>query len=280
MKTKIKTDERGEISAGAAMIIIVIGVIIAAIVLLASAVTVQRGHVGVIDYFGVVDNEELSPELYFINPLKHVEKVNVQTQEYEYKQIRGTLTKEGIEIVPDTSIIWHLEPTKASDIYRAVKGDYFNTLITPAFMGILRDEMKKWTTEDFYTGTATKIQDDVYVRLKENLEPRGIVIEAVWFRGSELPSTVKTAIESKIRQKQAVEEKAFKVQEQRLEAERMLIEANASAQANNMLSKSITPVLVQWKYNEVLGKLADNKNNVFVISGSNAPQIIIPAKNE
>lgn len=280
MKTKIKTDNKGEINIGAAMVIIILGVIILAIVLFSAAVTVPRGHVGVIDYFGVVEDEELSPELYFINPLKHVEEINVQTQEYEYKQIRGTLTKEGIEIVPDTSIIWHIEPTKASDIYKAVKGDYFNTLITPAFMGILRDEMKKWTTEDFYTGTATKIQDDVYVRLKENLEPRGVVIEAVWFRGSELPSTVKAAVESKIKQKQAVEEKAFKVQEQKLEAERMLIEANASAQANEMLSKSITPVLVQWEYNKVLGRLADNKNNVFIISGSNAPQIILPAKNE
>jgi len=40
----------------------------------------------------------------------------------------------------------------------------------------------------------------------------------------------------------------FTVDKQRLEAERMIIEANATAQSNFIKSKSITPELISWEF--------------------------------
>lgn len=256
--------DRPGISLGGAIIGIVILAIVIGIIVWSMATTIPAGHVGVVDYFGQVQDEELSPGFYLVNPLKHVEKTNTQTQEQEYKDIRGTLTKEGLEVVLDASIIWHIDPGKASDIYRDVKGFYGDTLITPNFMGLLREEIKKFSGEDIYTGKSSEIEVAVENRLRDTLAPRGIIVERVLFRGQTLPQDVTTAIQSKIREKQAVEQMRFTVDKQRLEAERIIIEANATAQANVIKAQSITPELISWEFVQAL---KENKNAMYVIGG-------------
>ncbi len=267
-----RKDDRGQGSVGSALIIIAILVIIVGGLAWAASTTINVGHVGVVDYFGNVQDEELSPGFYFINPLKHVEKTNVQTQEREFKEIRGTLTREGLEVVLDASIIWHVEPSKASDIYKTVKGTYSETLIVPNFMGLLREEIKKYTAEDIYTGKSTEIEIAVESSLKQTLATRGIIIERVLFRGLTLPPDVTNAIQLKIKEKQAVEQMRFTVDKQRLEAERLIIEANSTAQANSLKSKSLTPELISWEFVQAL---KENKNFIYV-TGSGGVSTILP----
>lgn len=259
-------------SAGRAVILIFIIAIIVGGVAWAASVIIPAGHVGVVDYFGQVQDDELGPGFYLINPLKHVEKINTQTQEQEFKEIRGTLTREGLEVVLDASIIWHIEPDKASDIYKTVRGSYSETLIIPNFMGLLREEIKKYTAEDIYTGKSTEVEIAVESTLKQTLAPRGIIVERVLFRGLTLPPDVTNAIQSKIREKQAVEQMRFTVEKQRLEAERVIIEANATAQSNFIKSKSITPELISWEFVQAL---KENKNFIYV-TGSGGVSTILP----
>ncbi len=259
-------------SAGGAMILIFIMAIIVGGVAWAASTIIPAGHVGIVDYFGQVQDEELSPGFYLINPVKHVEKTNTQTQEQEFKEIRGTLTREGLEVVLDASIIWHIEPDKASDIYKTVKGSYGDTLIVPNFMGLLREEIKKYTAEDIYTGKSTEIEVAVESTLRETLAPRGIIIERVLFRGLTLPPDVTNAIQAKIREKQAVEQMRFTVEKQKLEAERLIIEANATAQSNIIKSKSLTPELISWEFVQAL---KENKNFIYV-TGSGGVSTILP----
>lgn len=259
-------------SAGGAMILIFIIAIIVGGIAWAASTTIPAGHIGVVDYFGQVQDEELSPGFHLINPLKHVEKTNTQTQEQEFKEIRGTLTREGLEVVLDASIIWHIESDKASDIYRTVKGSYGETLIIPNFMGLLREEIKKYTAEDIYTGKSTEIEVEVESNLRKTLAPRGIIIERVLFRGLTLPPDVTNAIQAKIREKQAVEQMKFTVEKQKLEAERLIIEANATAQSNIIKSKSLTPELISWEFVQAL---KENKNFIYV-TGSEGISTILP----
>ncbi|HEY9207071.1 MAG TPA: prohibitin family protein [Candidatus Methanoperedens sp.] len=259
-------------SAGRAVILIFITAIIVGGVAWAASVIIPAGHVGVVDYFGQVQDDELGPGFYLINPLKHVQKINTQTQEQEFKEIRGTLTREGLEVVLDASIIWHIEPDKASDIYKTVRGSYSDTLIIPNFMGLLREEIKKYTAEDIYTGKSTEIEIAVESSLKQTLATRGIIVERVLFRGLTLPPDVTNAIQAKIREKQAVEQMKFTVEKQRLEAERLIIEANATAQSNFIKSKSITPELISWEFVQAL---KENKNFIYV-TGNGGVSTILP----
>ncbi len=275
-KKRLFRNECGDISLGGALLGIIIIAIIVIIVAFAATTIIPKGEVGVIDTFGVVKDQELGSGIYLIAPWRHVEKINVQTQEYEFKNIENTLTKEGLKVNIDASIIYHTVPGKASSLYRTVKGDPFNTLVTPNFMGILRDEVKRWSAEDIYTGKSTDIQTDVQERLGNVLETQGIVIETVLFRGLVLPPEVTTAIESKIKEKQAVEQMGFTVEKEKKEAERKIIEANGTATSNLIISKSITPELIQWNYVQAI---KENKNVMYVPLGSS---VILPspAKNQ
>jgi len=259
-------------SPGGAMILIFFIAIILGGIIWAASIIIPAGNVGVVDYFGRVQDEELGPGFYLINPLKHVERTNIQTQEQEFRDIRGTLTREGLEVVLDASIIWHIEPDKASDIYKTVRGSYTETLIIPNFMGLLREEIKKYTAEDIYTGKSTEIEIAVESTLKQTLATRGIIIERILFRGLTLPPDVTNAIQLKIKEKQAVEQMRFTVEKQRLEAERVIIEANATAQSNFIKSKSITPELISWEFVQALKEI---KNFIYV-TGTGGVSTILP----
>ena len=244
---------------------------------------VPMGHVGVYEQFGVIDHEEFAPGIYPKSPFAKIVDINVQTQEYEYKDITGTLTQEGLQVEFDASILYRIVGNQASEIRSTVIGDPFDTVITPAFMGIARDEIKNWLAEDIYTGMSTQIQDDIYIRLKEELASRGIIIEAVYLRGLGLPELVEQAIENKMKEKQAVEEMSFTVQKEELLAEQSIIKATATAEVNGIIDNSITPNLIIWKRLDIYKALAEVETNTFVIDGGsgsgNSPMILPLGKN-
>ena len=257
-------NDSGEIGIGAALGIVAILVVIIVAVAAASWRVVDRGEVGVIDTFGVVDDNSLPSGGYMILPWKHIENINVQQQEQEFKSIDNTLTREGVKVIIDASVITRTKPGSAVNLYKTVRGDPFTTLVTPYFMGILRDEVKKWSAEDIYTGKSTDIQLDVQNRLSAVLEPQGIVVVSVLFRGLVLPPQVTNAIELKLAEQQSVETMNFTVEKQRLEAQRVVIEAQGVANANEIVSKSITPELIQWNFVQAI---KGNPNVIYVPIG-------------
>ncbi len=232
-----------------------------------TAVTIPAGEEGVYDYFGNVDQASIPSGFHILNPLGHVTLFSVKTQSFEFQKIEGTLTSEGLTVVPDVSIIYRIQAGAAPGIYRKVSGNYFDTLVTPIFMSTLRDEIKRWTAEDIYTGKASQIQADVQERLQNDsqLLGNGIVVEAVLIRGTVLPAEVTTAIEAKIKESQAVDQMKFSVLKQDQTNKVIISAANAQAQANQILSSSITPNLVNMKIAEAY---ATNPNVVFVGGGN------------
>ncbi len=272
------------ISKFSALIIIVIFAVIGGAIISLSAETVPAGHVGVYDYFGVVEDKEYQPGFYFINPLATLHIISIQTQQYEYAEIRRTLTSEGLEVVADVSVTWRLEPDKASDVYKTVSGEYFDTLITPSFMGIFRDEVKKWTAEDIYTGQATQIQDDVQERLKEELATRGIMVESIWLRGIEFDEKVTTSISEKLIEKQKSEKMHYTVEIQQKEAQILVIQARGQAEANREISTSLTEQILTQRF---IDAIKNNPNVIYVPTGSGGsggmsmimPSPVTPGKN-
>lgn len=226
---------------------------------------IPAGNVGVLDRFGVVDDTVLSPGFNFKDPLTTVHQMNTQTQQVEYKEVSGTLTSEGLEVKIDSSVLWHLDPNKAPEIYRTVRGDYVDTKLTPSFMGLLRAEIKKYTAEDIYTNKSTEIQADVEAHLKQELSKNGIIIERVWLRGIYLPKELQDAITIKQQKQQQAQQMQFTLQQQEAEAKRLVIEANGIAEANRIKGASVTPTLVSWEF--VQG-IKTNPNVLYVPIGS------------
>ena len=86
--------------------------------LLRFARVVPAGHGGVVDLFGNMRSEALPSGLRLINPLSSVHRLSVQTR--EVKETMDTPSSEGLIVHLDVSILFHLNPTKAPDVYRSV----------------------------------------------------------------------------------------------------------------------------------------------------------------
>ena len=255
-------------SAKSTGILIVFLLFVCGFIAINTYVTVPAGHEGVYDWFGTVSMDSIGAGPHFLNPMGHVTTFSLQTQQVEFKGITGTLTSEGLEVVPDASLIYRLKPGFGPTVYRNVSGNFMDTLLTPIFMSVLRDEMKKWTAEDVYTGKASQIQADVQNRMQTNSEllKNGIAVDQVLIRGVKLPQTVVDAIESKIKESQAVTQMNFTYQKQLVENKQIISKAEAQAQANRELSASITPTLVSYRY---VDAIASNPNTVIIAGGGN-----------
>lgn len=279
-RIKQKMPKPPSFSSGAkALLAVVIAAMLLLLIVGGSFIAIiPASNVGVMDRFGVVSDTVLSPGFNLKDPLTGVHEMNTQTQEIEYKEVTGTLTSEGLEIKLDSSVLWHLDPNKAPEIYRTVRGDYVDTKLTPSFMGLLRAEIKKYTAEDIYTNKSTEIQTDVEERLKKELGPSGIMIERVWLRGIYLPTELQNAIKTKQQKQQEAQQMQFTIQQSEQEARRLVIEAKGIAEANRIKGESVTPTLVSWEF--VQG-IKTNPNVLYVPIGSGGASVLfnLPSPN-
>jgi regulator of protease activity HflC (stomatin/prohibitin superfamily) len=89
--------------------------------------------------------------------------------------------------------------------------------------------------------------------IKNATEPRGIVVEAVLLRNVELPKQLQDAIEAKLTAQQAIAQKEFDVQTAIKEAERKRQEAHGIADANAIISGSLSQNYLTWYWIQQLG---------------------------
>ena len=79
---------------------------------------------------------------------------------------------------------------------------------------------------------------------------------------------MQAAIERKLKEEQASLEYEFRLERERKEAERKVIEAQAKADANRILNASLTDKILQDKGIEATLELANSPNSKVVIVGS------------
>src|SRR6202140_5639342 len=87
-----------------------------------STTSIPTGNVGVLTLFGRVTGETLPEGIHLINPLKSVQKLSVQTQ--SVKESANVPSNEGLIMNLDTSLIYHLDKSKAAFVYQTVGDNY------------------------------------------------------------------------------------------------------------------------------------------------------------
>src|SRR6266576_1711905 len=96
------------------------------VILLFSSVTrVGTGHVGVLTLFGRVTNETLGEGIHLINPLKTNNEMSIQTQ--TLKESASVPSSEGLMMSLDTSLIYHLTPDRAAEVFQDRKRTRLNS---------------------------------------------------------------------------------------------------------------------------------------------------------
>ena len=236
------------------------------ILLFASMAYVPVGSVGVLSIFGRVTGEILPEGTHFVSPFKINNKLSIQTQTQE--EHTSTPSMEGLNLEIDTSLIYHLDPGKAANVYQTLGTHYASIIIDPNLRSIIRDTTAGHSANTLYSSSRKQVEDEIMQGLKKSLEPRGIIIENVLLRDIQLPHTLRASIETKQQAEQESLAMSFRLQKERQEADRKRIEAQGIHDFQVIVAQGISPQLLQWKGIEATETLAKSPNSKIIIIGN------------
>ena len=237
------------------------------VILVFSAVArVDSGDVGVLTLFGRVTGEVLPEGVHLVNPFKANHELSIRTQ--EIKESASVPSSEGLVMNLDTSLIYHLDPEKAAEVYQKIGPNYVNVLIEPNLRAAIRESTASHTANALYTGEREMVAKQIYTQLADKLGQRGILVESVLLRDIQLPATLKSSIESKQQAEQEALAMSFRLQKETQEAQRKRIEAGGIRDFQQIVAQGISPQLLEWKGIEATENLAKSANAKVVVIGN------------
>jgi len=237
------------------------------VILIFSSITkVGTGHVGVLTLFGRVTGETLGEGIHLINPLKTNNEMSVQTQ--TLKESANVPSSEGLMMALDTSLIYHLNPDRAAEVFQKIGADYEDKVVENQLRSAIREATASHSANALYTGEREAVAKQIQEKISEDLGRRGISVEAVLLRDIQLPATLKASIEAKQQAEQEALAMNFRLQKETQEAQRKRIEAAGVRDFQQIVAQGITPSLLEWKGIEATENLAKSSNAKVVVIGS------------
>lgn len=249
--------------------IIIAGVILI-IIIAKSAVTIGSGEAGVLyktfDGGVVTDQPPLGEGFHIVAPWNKVYVYEVRRQEIFEKM--KVLSSNGLDIQLDASAWYKPDESNLGKLHQEIGENYLQRIILPTIRSAARSVVGRYTPEQLYSSKRDAIQREIFEETKKIVDDQYIVLDEVLVRDVTLPPTIKDAIERKLKQEQESLEYEFRLVTAEKEAERQIIEAQGKADANKILSASLTDKILQDKGIEATNKLAESPNSKVVIIGS------------
>jgi regulator of protease activity HflC (stomatin/prohibitin superfamily) len=238
---------------------------------------VPAGHVGVVDFFGTVSDNTLKAGINFVNPLARVVKMSVKTQ--ELKEVMDVPSKEGLTVQLEVSVLYHLNPEKAADVYKTVGEYYESIIIEPQFRSVTRGVTAGFEAKALYTSERELLSKLILDELEKMIAIRGITVESAPLRRVGLPSGLASSIEQKLQAEQESQRMQFILTKEKQEADRKRIEAQGISDFQKIVNQGLNSQLLTWKGIEATEKLANSPNTkVIVIGGKDGLPLILDTK--
>jgi regulator of protease activity HflC (stomatin/prohibitin superfamily) len=249
--------------------IIFIG-ILALILFTKSAITIDSGEAGVLyRTFGggvVTDQPPLGEGFHIVAPWNKVFVYEVRQQEAFEKM--DVLSSNGLDIKLDASVWFQPDFVNLGKLHQEKSEMYKERILLPAIRSAARSVVGRYTPEDLYSSKRDVIQIEIFEETKKIVEDQYIQLNEILIRDITLPATIKEAIERKLKQEQESLEYEFRLITADKEAQKVRIEAKGKADANKILSASLTDKILQDKGIEATLELAKSPNTKVVIVGS------------
>ncbi len=225
--------------------------------------TVPPGHVGVATLFGEVMPNAFPEGLNVpVNPLYNW--VLFDVRQTTLKESAQVPTRDQLQTKIDISVQYRIDGGRAPDILKQT-GDAQRLVgvhLIPFLRSLVREEGSKVArAEDFFLEqTRTQLEDGLLSRMRESLEPKGLLIQNVLIRDINLPTVLSQAIEQKKEREQAVERQKAELERFRQEQLQKVAQAEAELESAKLAAEQVV-VLARAKADEI--RLINNaiKNN-------------------
>ena len=238
-------------------VVIIVALVIILIIAWGTFVIVPAGHRGVVLWWGSVENRIMGEGLNFIVPIaERVIKVDVKVQPHPFREIDAS-SKEYQNVKMTGMMNFHIDPAYVNDLYQKVGLDFADKVIDPAFNDFVKEVVPTYPIGEILP-KREEIRKRAMTKLGDNLSRYHIIVDDIYFANIRFSPEYEGAIEAKQVAQQQVEtqkqvlaqreiEAQQKVATAKGEAESILVVAQGQAKANDALSRSITPILVQYK---------------------------------
>ena len=269
---------KGYVGGIALAIIIIVGLIILGM----CVEKVPAGYVGVVyNMSGGVDGEVLQQGWHIVAPTKKVTTYSIGIeQSYLTAEDKGDSkkdesfnipTSDGKTVKVNLEFSYRFNADKVADTFVQFKGrsgeDIKDTFIKPKIIAWTQEVSANYPVTDIFGDQRTKINAELDTYLKTKFEPYGIIIDTVNFTDISVDDETAAAIQKKVTAQQELElaeieaktatiqaekdREVAKIQAEKnkevaeIKAQELLISANAEAEANRIVSESLTEQLIE-----------------------------------
>jgi regulator of protease activity HflC (stomatin/prohibitin superfamily) len=249
----------------------------------------------------------LTPGLHWIIPfIESVQKYSIARQTYTMSSassegaVQGddsiqARTKDGQQIFIDASVIYAVDPTQLIQLHTVWQNRYEDNVVRPVSRAAIRDAVSQFGVEELVSTKRAELETAIREEIQKGLNANNIIMSDFLLRNIRFSDEYAAAVEQKQIAEQQAQQAKFVVEQKKQEAEQArqtaqgqadaaviaskgaaearLIQAEAEAKANQLLSASLTPTLLQYQY---ILKLAPGVQTIFVPSGN---QFILPLPN-
>jgi regulator of protease activity HflC (stomatin/prohibitin superfamily) len=216
----------------------------------------------------------------------------------------GLPSKEGLTVNSEISILYKVMRNDVINLLENTGLNYEEVLINPVLRSASADICAKFDAKDMHSSKRSVIEKEILDRMMEVLKPKGFIIEQVLLKSIVLPAGLSKSIEEKLQAEQDAQRMEFVKERERRDAERKLIqaegekqsrivaaealkrtteieaegranaiktEAEAQMRANELLNKSLTPLVLKNRQIEAFQNLSRSTNTKVIITDGKTP---------
>lgn len=284
----------------------IVGSIVGGIAVLALALSITiipPGSVGVVTFLGSVQAQTLEPGIHLRLPIVNGIKVfETRIQAHQFADLDAS-SKENLSLKITGTMNYHIDGSNASFLYSTVSDDFAAKIIDPAFADYIKQVVPNYSADSTSSNWVLAHRDDIRAATKDelnkNLARYHIIVDDIYIANITNPDDYEASIRARqVAQQQVATEQ--QVTQQKIQQANQAVEiakgqanaaietakgqaqaaiegvrgraevtkqlAEAQATANALLSKSITPELIQYN---LVSNLSDKIQLVFLPSNGN-----------
>lgn len=225
--------------------------------LLLSINVVPPGHIGVVIQLGQVQPYTLAPGAYF-RPFLVQSVVDFETRVRSHGFTAIDAASREYQSVKLTGALnFSIDAQQADDLYQRVGVDFAGRVIDAAFSDTIKEIIPRFAATEILAN-----REAIRILTKEKLDSSlgryGIIVEDVYLTDISFSPEYTQAIEQKQVAQQAVEREREVLNQKRIQAEQAeadakgqalaeVARAQGAAEANRLLTESITPSLIEYQ---------------------------------
>lgn len=243
------------------------------IVMLSSSIflTIGSGEKGVLfkKFGGGMDKDKIYDQgFHVIAPWNTMYIYNVREQLKEEKL--NVISSDGLNIEVDVSCRFHPRHDKIGYLHDEIGVNYGELIVKDLIRTTVRKVVGTYKPEELYSTKRDEIEKEIEESLENYLKEKNVVLQSVFVRSIKLPVEIETAIQDKLKQQQEAEKYVYKIDREKKEKERKMIEAEGIKEFQRIVSEGISDKLLKWKGIEATQDLAKSENAKVVIIGNSA----------